>query len=60
AEIGDLVYISDKRKWMGGLKSIHAVFGQPHDEEGMVYITPDQIKHGMFVDGKMLEAEKEM
>ncbi|MBT4064399.1 MAG: sodium:solute symporter family protein, partial [Candidatus Marinimicrobia bacterium] len=47
AEIGDLVYISDKRKWMGGLKSIHAVFGQPHDEEGMVYITPDQIKHGM-------------
>ena len=60
AEIGDLVYISDKRKWMGGLKSIHAVFGQPHDEEGMVYITPDQIKHGLFVDGKMLEAEKEM
>jgi len=57
---GDLVYISDKRKWMGGLKSIHAVFGPPHDEIGKVYITADQIKHGLFVPGKILEAEKEM
>ncbi|MBC8345694.1 MAG: sodium:solute symporter family protein [Candidatus Marinimicrobia bacterium] len=60
AEVGDLVYISDKRKWMGGLKSIHSVFGEPHDEDGTVYITPDQTKHGLFVDGKILEAEKEM
>ena len=60
AAVGDLVYISDKRKWMGGLKSIHSVFGAPHDEDGTVYITPDQIKHGLFVEGKILEAEKDM
>jgi SSS family solute:Na+ symporter len=57
---GDLVYISDNRKWMGGLKSIHAVYGHPHDEIGKVYITADQMKHGLFVQGKILEAEKEM
>jgi SSS family solute:Na+ symporter len=43
ANPGDLVYLSDKRKWMGGLKSIHSVFGKPHDEKGKVYITSSQI-----------------
>ena len=60
AKTGDLVYLSDKRKWMGGLKSIHSVFGNPHNETGTVYITPSQFKHGLFVEGKLLDAEKEM
>jgi SSS family solute:Na+ symporter len=60
ADQGDLVYLSDKRKWLGGLKSIHAVYGVPHDDEGIVYLNKDQVKSGMFVKGKMLEAEKEM
>ncbi len=60
AKTGDLVYLSDKRKWMGGLKSIHSVFGSPHNQTGTVYITPSQFKHGLFVEGKLLDAEKEM
>lgn len=60
ANPGDLVYLSDKRKWLGGLKSIHSVFGEPHDESGMVFITEEQITHGLFAEGKILEAEKEM
>ena len=60
AQPGDLVYLSDKRKWLGGLKSIHSVFGEPHDEPGVVYITGEQIGHGLFVPGRILEAEKEM
>ena len=60
AHPGDLVYLSDKRKWLGGLKSIHSVFGKPHDESGMVYLTSEQISHGLFVSGRILEAEKEM
>jgi len=60
ANPGDLVYLSDKRKWLGGLKSIHSVFGQPHNEAGVVFVTEEQIVHGLFVKGRMLEAEKEM
>ena len=60
ANVGDLIYLSDKRKWLGGLKSIHSVFGEPHDEDGQVYLTSDQIRHGLFVEGKVLVGEKEM
>jgi solute:Na+ symporter, SSS family len=60
AEPGDLVYISDTRKWLGGLKSCHTVYGQPHDEDGIVYITNIHMGKGLFIAGKQLEAEKEM
>ena len=60
AEVGDLVYLSDKRKWLGGLKSIHSKIGKPHNEDGKVYLSEDQIDHGLFDKGKMLIAEKEM
>ncbi len=60
AEAGDLVYISDTRKWLGGLKSCHTVYGQPHEEDGVVYIRNLHIGKGLFVKGRILEAEKEM
>ena len=60
AEVGDLVYLSDKRKWLGGLKSIHSKIVKPHNEDGKVYLSEDQIDHGLFDKGKMLIAEKEM
>ena len=60
ANKGDLVYVSDSRKWLGGLKSIHSVYGEPHEEEGIVYISEEQLGHGEFVKDKSLTAEKEM
>ncbi|MEE9571914.1 MAG: sodium:solute symporter family protein [Candidatus Neomarinimicrobiota bacterium] len=60
ANPGDLVYISDKRKWLGGLKSIHSVYGEPHNENGIAYINDEQRKVGIFAEGKILEAEKEL
>jgi SSS family solute:Na+ symporter len=60
ANIGDLVYITDARKWMGGLKSVHSVFGESHEETGIVYITEDHTKQAQFVKGKPVTAEKEM
>ncbi len=60
AETGDLVYLSDKRKWLGGLKSIHSRIGEPHDESGIVYITEEELKNGLFVKNRILEAEKEL
>lgn len=60
AEPGDLVYITDTRKWLGGLKSCHTVYGEPHDEDGIVYIRKLHMEKGLFVEGRHLEAEKEM
>ena len=60
ANVGDLVYLSDARKWLGGLKSIHSVFGEPHSENGIVYVTEEHVNQGQFVEQKLLIAEKEM
>lgn len=60
AEPGDLVYISDARKILGGLKSCHSTFGESHDEDGIVYITQEHVDQGQFVKGKFLTAEMEM
>lgn len=60
ANPGDLVYLSDKRKWLGGLKSIHSVYGEPHTENGIAYINDEQRKVGIFAKDKILEAEKEL
>ncbi len=60
AEVGDLVYISDARWRLGGLKSVHSVYGEPHKEDGIVYISQDHFEQGQFVKDKKLTAEKEM
>ena len=60
ANVGDLVYLFDARKWLGGLKSIHSAYGEPHNEDGIVYVTEEHLKEGQFVKDKLLLAEKEM
>ena len=60
AEVGDLVYLCDNRKWLGGLKSIHSVYGNPHDEDGVVIITNEQQQSGLFDKDRKLFGEKEM
>ncbi len=60
ANPGDLVYIQDSRWWLGGLKSAHSIFGEPHNEDGVVYLNQSHLDHGQFVEGLSLKAEKEM
>ncbi len=60
ADVGDLVYITDNRKWLGGLKSCHSVIGEPHNEHGVVMIRQLHLEKAQFVTGKLIEAEKEM
>ena len=60
AEVGDLVYLCDNRKWLGGLKSIHSVYGEPHDTDGVVMITNSQQQSGLFDQNRKLFGEKEM
>ena len=60
AEVGDLVYLCDNRKWLGGLKSIHSVYGEPHGTDGVVMITKNQQQSGLFDQNRKLFGEKEM
>ena len=60
ADVGDLVYLADERKWLGGLKSIHSVYGDSHTEDGTVYITQAHVEMGMFDPERKLCAEKEL
>ena len=60
ADAGDLVYLADERKWLGGLKSIHSVYSDPHTKDGTVYITQAHVEMGMFDPERKLCAEKEL
>lgn len=60
AEVGDLVYVSDARKYLGGLKSFHSTIGEPHDEEGIIYISKEHLQNALLIKGRPLTAEKEM
>jgi SSS family solute:Na+ symporter len=59
AETGDIVYISDARRWLGGLRSVHAKISLIHDgEENTILISPDLIKQGNFLIHKKHRIEK--
>jgi len=38
AENGDLIYITDRRKWLGGLHSAHAIIGQVVDQANDAFV----------------------
>lgn len=36
AKVGDLVFVSDRRSWLGGLNSAHAIVAEVLDEDGAI------------------------
>ena len=60
AEVGDMVYLCDARKYLGGFKSVHTRVGEPHDDTGIVFISKEHKLSALFQEDKMLYAEKEM
>jgi len=60
ADPGDLVYVCDRRRWLGGLRSAHARLGQPHAGGGVVRLAPDVAAAGHFVPGRLVTVEKEL
>jgi SSS family solute:Na+ symporter len=60
AKPGDLVYLCDSRTWLGGLKSVHSVYGKPHQQDGIVFISSKHQERGLFEIDRELSAEKEM
>ena len=59
AEQGDLAYVCDKRKWLGGLRSAHAHFDGVHSSGETVLLSQDIYDNGHFLPGKLLVVEKE-
>jgi hypothetical protein len=48
ARVGDLLYIEDERRWLGGLKSVHAKLAGIALEGSGVQISSDLIDRGHF------------
>ncbi|MHC4823951.1 MAG: sodium:solute symporter family protein [Planctomycetota bacterium] len=59
ADEGDLVYVCDTRKWLGGLRSAHAKIDGIHGLGETVVLAQDVADNGHFLPGKLLTIEKE-
>ena len=55
---GDLIYLSDTRRWLGGLRSTHAQLSVGA-LDGVLRISPDLAISGRFLAGKKIRIEKE-
>jgi len=69
AEIGDLLYVQDKRRWLGGLKSVHTKASSLADEmetrgikaeQGVIMLPVETIKEGHLNAGELVRVEKIM
>lgn len=58
AEPGDLLYIADERKILGGLRSLHIKAGAPHDEGDVALLSKEMIDAGNLLADKDLIIEK--
>jgi solute:Na+ symporter, SSS family len=56
---GDLIYVSDRRWWLGGLRSTHGKVEGVHELGDLVQLAPDIADNGHFLPGKTLTVEKE-
>lgn len=53
AEVGDILYLSDARRWLGGLRAIHAKAAAPHfDEPASIYVSKDLVAEGELIVGR--------
>lgn len=59
ANDGDLVYVCDKRWWLGGLRSAHGKLAGHSGLGKTVRIAPDVLEAAHFLDGKTVTIEKE-
>ncbi|MBL6975220.1 MAG: sodium/solute symporter [Deltaproteobacteria bacterium] len=48
ADPGDHLYLSDRRWWYGGLKSVHAILSGNGSEPGVIEVGEDLLKRGLL------------
>lgn len=58
ASAGDIIYLADKRGWLGGLRSIHAKACEPHEADpDAIFASQDLIDEGKLLVGRRHRAE---
>ncbi len=60
AEVGDLIYISDARWWLGGFRSLHARAGEPLDDDARLLVSPRVVEQGHLLAHRYVVVEKTM
>ncbi|MGD2294906.1 MAG: sodium/solute symporter [Candidatus Aminicenantes bacterium] len=59
AGMGDIVYVSDSRAWLGGLRSAHAKITAIHEQEAsLVFLSPSLFQKGNLKLGRKVRLEK--
>jgi SSS family solute:Na+ symporter len=58
AREGDVLYVSDARRYLGGLRSLHVKAGAPHDRGNVVLVAAAAFRDGSFVPGRPVRVEK--
>ena len=58
AREGDIMYLADERAYLGGLRSIQATAGAPHEDDGIVYVPANLVAAGDLVPNRRLRVEK--
>lgn len=52
AKVGDLVFVSDRRAWLGGLHSAHAIIDEILDEEGAIVELGPELTTQVVTEGR--------
>ncbi len=55
---GDLIYVADKRWWLGGLRSVHAKLEVSADLEGTILIPENVVENARLRVGEQVKVEK--
>jgi SSS family solute:Na+ symporter len=55
---GDLLYVADARRWLGGLRSLHVRAGKAHDQGNVVLIAEEAFQAGSFLPNRRVRVEK--
>jgi SSS family solute:Na+ symporter len=60
ADPGDLLYVSDSRWWLGGLRSVHVKAGPPHDQPDGLLINAATAERGNLKINRPVRVERLM
>jgi len=58
ADEGDMIYLSDKRWWLGGLRSVHTKITGLHSDGDVIRVSSSLAKEGSLLPGRTHKVEK--
>ncbi|MHC4994357.1 MAG: sodium:solute symporter family protein [Planctomycetota bacterium] len=57
---GDVIYISDARRWLGGFRAFHATAGPAAESDDHIHLTANALEDGNLMDNRKVRVEKIM